>query len=167
MIEDGKRRVERLAEHRALAGFSALLEAHAQSLDDHGSRMGLALGDRIARSKQAVSLLALRLSPRHLLEVIGRRRDAAAALDRRLLASRGALMGAKRDRLVAASSLLHSLSPLAVLDRGYALCLDGATGRVLRDSTAARVGDAVSVRLAKGALDCHVVLIRSPQEDPS
>jgi exodeoxyribonuclease VII large subunit len=46
---------------------------------------------------------------------------------------------------------LHQLSPLRVLERGYAIVQD-AGGRVVRDSKAAPKGAGLGVRLAKGRL---------------
>ena len=45
--------------------------------------------------------------------------------------------------------LLAALSPLGVLERGYAIAY-GADGRPLRTSRATRIGDSVGVRLASG-----------------
>jgi exodeoxyribonuclease VII large subunit len=67
---------------------------------------------------------------------------------------------ARRARLAAGLSLLRSLSPLAVLDRGYAICLDPARGRVVRSFDQVASGDQVEVRLARGALDCSVETAR-------
>jgi exodeoxyribonuclease VII large subunit len=46
---------------------------------------------------------------------------------------------------------LSALSPLAILERGYALVFD-ASGELLKDAANARVGDEISARLAKGTL---------------
>ncbi len=47
--------------------------------------------------------------------------------------------------------LLTSLSPLATLERGYAIVRD-ENGHVVTDSSATNVGDAISVRLHRGGL---------------
>ena len=51
---------------------------------------------------------------------------------------------------------LESLSPLAVLGRGYAVCWNADRTRALRDAAQTARGDRVRVRLAKGELDCEV-----------
>jgi len=54
------------------------------------------------------------------------------------------------------ASRLETLSPLAVLGRGYAVCWNEDRTRVLRDASEVAPGDPVSVTLARGELDCEV-----------
>lgn len=62
---------------------------------------------------------------------------------------------------------LDSLNPLAVLRRGYALCL-GEDGQVLRQVGQARVGEAVRVQVEDGQLHCEVRAVhrRESEVDP-
>ena len=60
-----------------------------------------------------------------------------------------------RKRLGLAAASLDALSPLAVLERGYAIA-QNKDGRLVRDSTAVTVGDTVRLRLARGRLNCRV-----------
>jgi exodeoxyribonuclease VII large subunit len=63
-----------------------------------------------------------------------------------------------RERLGLAAASLDALSPLGVLQRGYAIAQD-AEGRLLRDAASVVEGDAVSVRLARGKLNTRVETI--------
>ncbi len=63
-----------------------------------------------------------------------------------------------RERLALAAASLDALSPLGVLQRGYAIAQD-ASGKLVRDAAAMAPGDAVSVRLAKGRLNTRVETI--------
>ena len=47
---------------------------------------------------------------------------------------------------------LEALSPLAILDRGYALVFD-SSGVLLKDADQVKAGDEISARLAKGTRD--------------
>jgi exodeoxyribonuclease VII large subunit len=60
-----------------------------------------------------------------------------------------------RGRLGLAAAALDAMSPLAVLERGYAIAQDG-DGRVVREATAVSAGDALRLRLWKGSLNCRV-----------
>jgi exodeoxyribonuclease VII large subunit len=62
---------------------------------------------------------------------------------------------AAATRLGALDGRLHSLSPLAVLDRGYALVLDSA-GAVVRFTSQVAPGDKVVTRLSDGAFVSRV-----------
>ena len=65
-----------------------------------------------------------------------------------------------RERLGLAAASLDALSPLAVLQRGYAIAQD-ASGKPLRDAAAVNVGDQVAVRLAKGKLNTRVETVEN------
>lgn len=60
-----------------------------------------------------------------------------------------------RGRLETANAKLSQLSPLRILDRGYAIVTDGAGG-IVKNSAAAPPGSAIHVRLAEGRLDAEV-----------
>ena len=60
-----------------------------------------------------------------------------------------------RERLGLAAASLDALSPLAVLQRGYAIAQD-KSGALLRDAKSVGVGDEVRVRLVKGRLNTRV-----------
>ncbi|MDH3976362.1 MAG: exodeoxyribonuclease VII large subunit [Deltaproteobacteria bacterium] len=51
---------------------------------------------------------------------------------------------------------LDSLSPLAVLSRGYSIATDLSTGKVILDSKEVSSGSLIGVRLFKGELECRV-----------
>jgi exodeoxyribonuclease VII large subunit len=58
-------------------------------------------------------------------------------------------------RMGALDARLHSLSPLAVLDRGYALVLNGE-GSLIRSTAQLTRGDQLTTRLADGAFTSRV-----------
>lgn len=60
-----------------------------------------------------------------------------------------------RQRLGLAAAALDALSPLAVLERGYAIAQD-RNGRLVRDAQEVTVGDPLQVRLARGRLKCLI-----------
>ena len=67
----------------------------------------------------------------------------------------GGFVRDRREALAKRAAQLHALSPLAILSRGYAVALD-AQGRALTDADAARAGDALTLRLHRGALAVEV-----------
>src|SRR5579862_1537950 len=61
-----------------------------------------------------------------------------------------------RVRLERFDTALQSLSPLAILDRGYALVFD-SSGKLVKSADAVSVGDEISARLARGEIHAAVV----------
>jgi exodeoxyribonuclease VII large subunit len=51
---------------------------------------------------------------------------------------------------------LHTISPLATLDRGYAIVTEPG-GALLQDTATLRPGDRVTARLARGRFTAQVV----------
>jgi exodeoxyribonuclease VII large subunit len=51
---------------------------------------------------------------------------------------------------------LDSLSPLAILRRGYSICREQASGRLITSSRTVNAGDLVEVILSEGSLNCQV-----------
>jgi exodeoxyribonuclease VII large subunit len=162
-----RRSFELLDRRPGLGGFPALIAGHGQDLDDLAARLEDSLRGRLDGWTRLRRELAMRLAPRHLLEVVRRRRDGAEEIRRRARAAIAALVRERRARLESVASLLRSLSPLNVLDRGYAICLDPARGSVVRSSDDVSAGDGVEVRLARGALDCRVTRTHPPRSDRS
>lgn len=65
-------------------------------------------------------------------------------------------LSAQRQRLDALVAQLDSLSPLATLSRGYAICRRKDADEVLRDAADVQAGDLVDVRLHRGEFTCRV-----------
>ncbi|HJT26656.1 MAG TPA: exodeoxyribonuclease VII large subunit [Pyrinomonadaceae bacterium] len=64
------------------------------------------------------------------------------------------------ERLALAAASLDALSPLGVLQRGYAIAQD-ASGKLVRDAATVKPGDEVTVRLAKGKLGTRIERIEA------
>jgi exodeoxyribonuclease VII large subunit len=75
------------------------------------------------------------------------------------------LLDRARHGLGGAAGRLHSLSPLAVLGRGYSLTLTPARS-IVRSWRDVRAGDAVRVLLHEGTLDCRVDATREHDDRP-
>ena len=91
-------------------------------------------------------------------EVKSRLNKARARLDSAVKACDGSIdwkLQDGRERLALAAASLDALSPLGVLQRGYAIAQD-ASGKLVRDASSVAQGDAVNVRLAKGRLKTRV-----------
>lgn len=75
--------------------------------------------------------------------------------DQRLVAAGSRISESARQRLAGVTGRLNAVSPLATLDRGYAMVTD-ADGAVVTRSDQVQEADVIDVRLARGGLLCRV-----------
>lgn len=64
-----------------------------------------------------------------------------------------------RMRLRKDAAMLDSLSPLAVLRRGYSIVKRIPEGTIVRDAASVAPGDTVSVRVSRGTFDAEIIAI--------
>ena len=143
------------AQHGAFARMMDGIHRRQQKLDEQRFRLDKAerqLLERYHRRCEDVAAAVRHYDARRRLAAIRQQLAAqvanlAAATHTRLLESRGAL-----DRQTAS---LEALSPVAILNRGYALVFD-AKGRLVKDAARLSAGDEVSARLARGRVRARV-----------
>jgi exodeoxyribonuclease VII large subunit len=143
------------AADRTESRVSTLLHRLAQRLDDFSFRLEAALSTQLRRQQRRVADLTaavLRHDPRQRL---AQARERLAACRTRLERSLERLLHASASTLSSLDARLHSLSPLAVLDRGYALVLT-AEGNLIRSTSQLTPGDQLTTRLADGAFTSRV-----------
>jgi len=149
----------RLRTHEArsgLAGTRGRLAMRGRHTAELTHELGRAM--RASLSKRERRYQNLRLA----LETFDLRRR-LAGVRTRLVSGEGkltAVMDRRRhmfqSQLGSVAAKLESLSPLAVLARGYAVCWNGDRTAVIRDASSVAVGDSVTVTLARGELSCEV-----------
>jgi len=141
----------------ALAHPGQRLRQNAQRLDELeqrlGSRVQLLLSDRRHRLQTLTTRLA-RTSPKAEVQRLTHRH---AVLDERLRRALPQRLEVLRQTLGTLARTLDAVSPLATLDRGFALVTRVTDGALLRDAGAVDTGDLIDTRLAKGTLRARVV----------
>ena len=150
-----RQRLTRLPVSRAESRMAGLLRRLEQRLDDLTFRLEAAANGLLRQRQRQVAELAaavLRHDPRQSL---AQARQRLQAFRTRLDRSLERRLHASAAHLSALDARLNSLSPLAVLDRGYALVLD-AQGLVVRSMTQVAPGDQVFTRLFDGAFISRV-----------
>jgi len=130
------------------------LSQQTQQLDELEQRLKSATGRCIAhRHSRLRELFAhlRRLSPTPAIE---QQRSGVQELSLRLRAATAQALRGSGQRLAVAGRALDAISPLATLERGYAIVTREREGKseLIRDAHSVSSGDDLRVRLAKGAL---------------
>jgi exodeoxyribonuclease VII large subunit len=133
--------------HHGLARTRAGLERLAGQLVHPGRRLAL--------QRQQLDELFMRMLARDPRARLRAARTALGAEEARARAALGRALNHRAVTLAALGARLDALSPLRVLDRGYAVVRD-ETGQVVTSATQVARGDALSVRLADGTIEVTV-----------
>jgi exodeoxyribonuclease VII large subunit len=132
------------------------VERQQQRLDDLDLRLGQAVRTRLSVAGHRLAARRaelLGLSPRARLSHLGQR---LAVLQARLSPALAARLELARSRFLGTARALHAVSPLATLERGYAIALRLPDGAILTASAQAPAGTDVELRLSKGRLRARV-----------
>ena len=127
--------------------------------DDRLERMHRALRRRIEERKQDRARLESRLG--RVCPAV-RIREQRSALDRTratLIGRAGKALERGGERLNFLTAMLDSLSPLAVLSRGYSIARRRSDGRIIRRAGDVSAGVDVHVRVAAGSFDTRVTRV--------
>jgi exodeoxyribonuclease VII large subunit len=115
-----------------------------RGMDQHLKHQTVRLANLMQRQKSLQPMRALRQLQHQVAQVHNR----LCKLTKQQLQLR-------KQRLAEAARVLHTVSPLNTLERGYAIATD-AEGNILRSSKNVQTGDTLHTRLAQGELVCRV-----------
>lgn len=150
-----RKELTELVQHGAFARTMDLVHRRQQRSDDLAHRLAHAerrLLDANRRRLEALSSAVRHHDVRHMLA------STRARLDTRTASMVSAVRAALQHHQARASQLsakLGALSPVAILERGYALVFDSA-GNLLKNAADVKSGDEISARLAQGGLQATV-----------
>ena len=129
-------------------------------LDNDHERLALRLEsaalERVAAHGARFEALRRRLEQRDLRRITSDLRTRVVRADGRLLALGRRTTDTRTARAGELAARLDSLSPLAVLGRGYAVCWNESRTSIIRSAAATAPGDTVRVTLNEGELVCRV-----------
>ena len=148
-------RLLELAQHGAFARIQDLIVRRAQRLDDITYRLAASFRQALLDSGRRLDLATSRIRHfdfRRSLAITRNQLDTGTSLLARTMRARIVEERARVNELV---GRLNALSPVAILDRGYALVFD-AHGALVKDASRLQAGDQVSARLAKGNFTAEV-----------
>jgi exodeoxyribonuclease VII large subunit len=169
-------------EQRLQSVLQRKLSQHQQTLDYLNKRLAQqSIEQKLARNHQRVDALERRLTQamqsklhhqHSLLAVksaqlwqynpavsIQHYQQRLSYTHQRLLSASEQQFKQHKQRLASASQTLHAVSPLATLNRGYALTIAPKSGQIIRSTAQLNVGDVLETRLAQGSFLSEVKTI--------
>jgi exodeoxyribonuclease VII large subunit len=159
-----KQELTERAQHGAFARMMDGIHRRQQRLDEQRFRLEKAerqLLERCHRRCENVTAAVRHYDARRRL----------AAIRQQLIAQTANLISAAQTRLLQNrtaferhSATLQALSPMAILNRGYALVFD-RQGQLVKDATRLTPGDDISARVARGRLRARVTAAESGETD--
>ena len=149
-------RVRALEARPGYAGFHGRLVMRGRHAAELTHEMRRALRASIARRERTYQALRLALETFDLRRRLGRVRTRLVTDEGRLAAAIAKRRHAADARLRGAAARLESLSPLAVLGRGYAVCWNADRTEIIRNAESVRDGDRIRVTLDRGELQADV-----------
>jgi exodeoxyribonuclease VII large subunit len=144
-----------LAQHRAFARITDLIHRRQQRLDDLVHRLAQAQQSIIENQRRRFETLSAAVRHYDVRRVLASMSKDLQAQSTALVSAFRNLLLERKVRVERMDTALQALSPLAILERGYALVFD-ASGKLLKDAAKVKAGDEISAKLAKGTIEATV-----------
>ena len=141
------------------------IRERSQRLDEIEQRLRRAQRLQLTRYQTRVASLATALRQRNPAPYIREQDSLLAITQQRMQRAMEQRVQDRAARLRELSQLLNTLSPLATLQRGYAIVSDSGN-EILRDARNTQPGDRLHARLATGTLQLQVIAARTDSDDP-
>ncbi len=127
-----------------------------ERLTAHRRRITDAVRRLIRQRRDGLGALTRRLTAQHPGRRLKERAQRLDELEQRLVRACRDNLAGRRRTLEGLARALHAVSPLATLERGYAVVQRERDGTLLRDAVAVEVGETVRATLARGKIVARV-----------
>ncbi len=151
----GRQALTELAQHGAFARMTEVINRRQQKLDDLKNRMDRAERQILEQQRRRLELAAAAVRHYDVRRMLGAIRGELDSRVAALAASARTMLLRQSGKLNQLVGQLEALSPLAILDRGYALVFN-SSGALLKDAARVKPGEEISARLAKGTVTATV-----------
>ena len=159
LVERRRSAMERLARNRAFNVAANKVRELQQRFDESAMNMTQTMRRYLTGLRHRERVLQMRLTKVDLFQTIARNAEILAGKGNRLRSAVFAWLRGRRARLELLAGRMNALSPLAILERGYAICR-GEEGAILRDAGTVAAGARIDVKLARGELACRVEQVK-------
>jgi len=132
------------------------LQDLSQRLDDLQLRMSQAQAHYLRHLQMDTNVLKEKLTSLHPIQAIRLKKQRLEYYAYQLKQNANQLLKAKQFHFSQTTKTLNAVSPLATLERGYAIVTEATTGEVLRDAHKIKNGENIRARLHNGQIKCTV-----------
>lgn len=155
LVREQKRRVADLIRRPVFTDPSRAFEPNRRRVDECLLRIANAANRRRLEKTQRLAALMKHLRLLRPSEQIRRKLEHVAHLEEKMARTFQAHLGQMKQKFTAAGGKLDMLSPMKVLDRGYAIARL-PDGTVIKDAALVSPGDPLEILLHKGRIDARV-----------
>ncbi len=135
------------------------LARNAQRMDELELRLNQAMQTRLRHNKSLIDGIIAKLWQHNPVVAINNYKQKQDYLTKRLITVTRHKLERLNQRLLNVSQTLHAVSPLATLNRGYALATHQPSGQIIRSTEQLNPGDMVETRVAKGRFTSQIKVI--------
>jgi len=156
LFTDSRQRLNWLNQRLQFRHPGQYLRQQAQRLDELEQRSRLAIRSHFNNLQSSLNTALARLkqaTPGHRISRIELQRQGLA---QRLNAAMTSQLQNRQRQLAVACKSLDTISPLATLDRGYAIVTRQSDKCILHQADSVKPGEKIEARLAEGRLECTV-----------
>ena len=136
-----------------------ILNEQKQKLDNIELRLKQAVEKKFLFSQQSLALLKQSIAEKNPYKIIKELLKDIDLLSKDMIKSFTYLVENKSKSLEKINSNLHAFSPLAVLDRGYAI-VQNASGQAIKNSQEVQEAELVTTRLSSGSFKSKIAGIK-------
>ena len=144
---------------RGVTDIRFRLQEESQRTDDMVDRLREMVQQLLISGRDRVHEVQRDLSGLNPILAIKQGLATIPQISKRLEGRMGVILAQPRHRIHALLAQLNTLSPLAVLGRGYSILHTVPSGRILRRADDVEVGQELEARLASGRLSCMVTRV--------
>ena len=138
--------------------FPQRIKDWSYEVEDFRESLNDILIEKLRSLKKNLENTSNRLSPVKLASKLNEKKTRLAVLKQRTDSAIQNLVDAKDEKLKIKMASLDALSPLAVLNRGFAIA-ENDSGEILRSAEKIKTGDEVKILLSNGKLKTRVLKV--------
>ncbi|MGZ4968112.1 MAG: exodeoxyribonuclease VII large subunit [Methylobacter sp.] len=135
------------------------LAANVRRMDELEARLNQVMQTKLRHMAGIVEARTAKLWQHNPAIIISSHKQRQGYLTRRLISATVHKLEQFNQRLLNSSQTLHAVSPLATLNRGYAMVINPSSGEIIHSTEQLKPGDMVQTRLAKGRFSSQINVI--------